>query len=293
MVSSMTGMGTSEIENNDYNISVEIRTVNNRYMDISCKTPSLLMRFEHNIRELVKSKITRGKVHVTVASEVKNAEESLPIRINTQNVYAVSNLLSSLVDEAGINEQPKLDHYLKFSEIFEPVEREEADEDLWKLVADALEEALDKLVSMRRKEGGALAKDLRSRIDTIETSLGRIEEMARDNSKEAYNRMKTRVESLIGNADVDRDRLYTEIVIIADKLDITEECVRMKSHLDIFRDTLDNSSVVGKKLNFLLQEMHREVNTISSKASNFNINHIAVDLKEQIEVMREQVQNLE
>ncbi len=293
MAFSMTGIGQADIEKNNYRISVEIRSVNNRYLDISCKLPVTLLPFEQKIRDLIKNKLNRGKIHLIISGDLNDEPENFPIKINKSNVRAVSELLKSIMEEAGIKDKPGLDHFLKFSEIFEPVEKREIDEDLWDVVNDAVESALDRLVEMRKMEGDALVGDLTERIADIETGIEEIEKLARRNVKEAYGRMSERVEALVKNAEIDKDRLYTEIVIIADKLDITEECVRMRSHLKIFIETLRNSEVVGKRLNFILQEMHREVNTISSKASNFKINHIVIDLKEQIEKMREQVQNLE
>ncbi|MCD6117618.1 YicC family protein [bacterium] len=293
MAFSMTGIGHADIEKNNYHVNVEIRSVNNRYLDISCKLPSILLPFEQKIRDLIKSKIKRGKIHLIIAGDMNVEPENFPTKINRLNVKAVAGLLEVIREEAGVEEKPKLEHFLNFSEIFEPIEKREIDEGLWEAANDAVEKALDHLIEMRKAEGLALSEDLSERINEIENSITEIEKFAKLNAKEAFARMRQRVEALVNNVEIDKDRLYTEIVIIADKLDITEECVRMRSHLKIFIETLRNTNIVGKKLNFILQEMHREVNTISSKASNFKINHIVIELKEQIEKMREQVQNLE
>jgi len=293
MAFSMTGIGLSTIRKSKISLSVEIRTVNNRFLDISCKLPSLLVPFEQKIKDLVKTKLSRGKIHLSVSGEFNQEDSNLPIKVNSANVKAISDLLNHVIKDAKLDEKPGLDHFLNFSEIFEPVEKESFDEQLWEAVEAGVNDALEKLIEMRKQEGDALASELVKRIGLIEDNINQIENLAKNNSKDAFEKMKERIESLIANVDLDENRLYTEIAIIADKLDVTEECVRMKSHLDLFVDTLENSPYVGKKLNFLLQEMHREVNTIGSKASNFKINHLVVDLKEQIEVMREQVQNLE
>ena len=292
MAASMTGLGMAEIRNGKYSVSVEIRSVNNRFLEVSCRLPSFLSGREREVREIVKSNLQRGKCYITVLLQ-DESENGLDFKIDTSAVQSIHRLLFSLREEANVEEPLRLEHFLKFSEIFEAKREIENTEATWECVKKALTAALEDLQQMRLLEGATLEKDVLLRIGSLESSLQSVEEISRQNVTETMDRMKERVRGLLKETGLSEDRLNTEIILLSDKMDITEECVRLKSHHSLFRRILEEESAVGKKLNFLLQEMNREVNTISSKASNADISHLVVDMKEEIEKLREQVQNLE
>lgn len=292
MAISMTGLGVGEIKCGNKTIVVELRSVNNRFLDVSCRMPSSLSQYENVVRDVIRKKIQRGKLYVTISIQGDN-NGILELRVNSQTAKAVRSLLENLKEEAGIIDEIKLDHFIKFSEVFEPFGEPKIVEEIWEEVHAALGKAITELQKMRKKEGGTLTKDILQRIDHLDINIRDIEEIAKKNLPEAYKKMVYCAQNLITDCEVQKDRLYAELAILASKIDVTEECVRMKSHDQLFRETVTQDKPVGKKLNFILQEMNREVNTISAKASNAEISHIVVEMKEEIEKLREQVQNLE
>lgn len=292
MPASMTGLGVAEIRNEGYTVSVEIRSVNNRFLEVSCRLPSFLSGKDREVKEIVKENVQRGKLYITVIIQ-EDSEDGLDFRLDPAAVQSIYTLLTRLREEAGVEEPLRLEHFLKFSEIFEANREIENVEKTWECVRKTLLEALQDLKNMRLLEGNALEKDIIQRIGSLESSLERVEAISENNISETTKKLRERVRILLNGTDVSEERLNTEIVLLTDKMDITEECVRLRSHHALFRRILGNESAVGKKLNFLLQEMNREVNTISSKASKADISHLVVDMKEEIEKLREQVQNLE
>ncbi len=292
MASSMTGWGYGEFQKDGRIITVELRSVNNRYLEISCRTPLHVSQYENQIKRMIKDVLHRGKVYVTISIQ-GDTQEVLDFKLNPVRAITIKNLLQQLCKSTGIDESLSLDHLLKFSEIFESnVEPGDSDQ-IWKEIKKPLSDALINLKKMRDAEGEALTKDIVKRIQIIDRLIGEIEKIASQNVETHFKRLSENVSKLVKDQDVDENRLYTEIALMADRMDVTEECVRLKSHTNLFINTLKCEDVVGKKLNFLLQEMHREANTISSKASNSDINHIVVTIKEEIEKLREQVLNLE
>jgi uncharacterized protein (TIGR00255 family) len=271
---------------------VELKSVNNRYLEVSCRLPSFLSYYEQQVRDIIRNGVERGKIYTTIT--VKGDPGGVSgVRINEKMVGSIHDLLNRLRNVAGIREKLRLDHYMRFSEIFESYSEPENADLTWSHVKKALQDALDALKEMRWKEGEILLKDIAERIQSLEKHLDTIESIARDNVSEEYKKLTERIERLTQDHNIDQDRLHAEIALIADKMDITEECVRLRSHNQIFLNTLEKNEVVGKKLNFLLQEMNREANTISSKAIHVEISHTVVEMKEEIEKIREQVQNLE
>lgn len=288
----MTGFGIGQVQNDGWNIKVELRSVNNRFFEVSCKLPAMLSYYERCVKNIIRNEITRGKIYV--ATIIKNdSDGSLGIRVNRQMTKAIFNLLKDLRDSAGLKEELKLEHFLKFSEIFEPPDPTEEEEKLWELLKEALLIALKKLKNMRNTEGETLAEDLQKRILLLKSYVKTTEEIADKNLDNKIVKMKENIKKLIADIEIDEDRLQIEIALMSNKIDITEECVRLGSHYNQFTEIVNNDKVIGKKLNFLLQEMNREVNTISSKSSSSEISHIVVNMKEEIEKIREQVQNLE
>ncbi|MFC1568594.1 YicC/YloC family endoribonuclease [bacterium] len=292
MVSSMTGLGVGEVKFGNQIITIEIRSVNNRFLEVSSRLPSGLSSYEPAVKEIIRKSIHRGKLYVNINLQGDQNGYS-QLKVATDAVSSVRQLLESLRKEAGIDAPLKLEHFLQYSEIFEPYEKIDGMDQLWKHIEEALNQAVENLCAMRNQEGASLIQDLYQRLASLESAVEKVNQIAKMNITDTHQKMVERVKNLLRDEQVDNDRLYTEIAIIADKLDITEECVRLKSHHLLFRDILENESTVGKKFNFLLQEMNREVNTISSKANNADISHLVVEMKEDIEKMREQVQNLE
>ena len=292
MVYSMTGVGFGEAERNGTTLSVELKSVNNRYLEISCRMPSLFSQYERDVRNIIRKQIQRGKLYATFSIQGNN-ENVLGLRVDGQIARAVHGLLLELRETSGVRDEIRLEHLLHFSEVFESLKESEAAEVLWEGMVDALNAALVDLKRMRQQEGEELLKDIVTRIHALRERVDAVAGIAEGNAHEAYERMVERVKGLKKNGDIDTDRLYAELALMADKLDVTEECVRLRSHYELFMTILEGKEVVGKKLNFLLQEMNRETNTISNKASNAEISHLVVEMKDEIEKLREQVQNLE
>lgn len=292
MASSMTGLGIGEVQWDGLTIVAEVKSVNNRFLEVSCRLPSFLGIFEKDARELIRSQIHRGKLYVTVTIQ-GDTDEVLDIRVDAQKTAAIRHLLDEICHVAKLEETPKLEHFLKFSEIFEPFREPEGGERTWEGAKKALTAALEDLRTMRSHEGKALEKDIVQRVSNLEELTHSVETLSKSYLPEVHEKMIQRLERLIQDKELDQDRLHAEVAIMADKMDVTEECVRLHSHHELFFHTLNEEDVVGKKLNFLLQEMNREANTISSKSSHAKISHLIVEMKEEIEKLREQVQNLE
>lgn len=293
MLVSMTGFGRGESSNNGITATVEIKSVNSRFSDITIRLPQNLRDKETEFRDLIQQNIERGKFNVTVKVEKQDVAE-LDITIDPKVVKSYKQLLNSLRKAADINEPVSLSHYLAFNDVF--VSRESDEEELkimTDLVRKAIKKALTNLKAMRSQEGEHLANDLKMRLERIESILKLIEERAKERVPEARTRFQDRIKSLIEDDKFDNERLELEIAILADKLDITEEIVRLQSHIKFFREAMDLNGTVGRKLNFLIQEMNREINTIGSKANDSDISHHVVDLKEILEKIREQIQNIE
>ncbi len=291
-IRSMTGLGVGEVHENGVMCTVEIRAVNNRFLEISTRLPQSLNQHEQEMRDYVRSRIDRGKLYINIIIQQVNGNP-LGLRVIPDKARSIRNLLTELKKETGVEEPLTLDHFLKFSEIFEPSENGKPDDHLWQQVKHALDQALENLNAMRLKEGSSLTDDLVQRIKQLGECVDAVERIAADNLRDKHQKMVERVGTLVDQYPLHEDRLYTEIAILSDRLDVTEECVRLKSHNQLFLETLGSDKPVGKKLTFLLQEMNREVNTISSKASSVEISHLVVEMKEEIEKLREQVQNLE
>lgn len=292
MVESMTGFGRAQMQVAEFSVDVEMRSVNNRYCDISMKLPNELQQHEQQFRGELQKKFERGKISVSVKLE-QNAGKDVRVQINHELASTYYKMLLDMTQALGMDERPGLRELLNFSEIYE---RGSMSDKQKQYVLDAIkhsiEEAAEQLVSMRQEEGRALADDLLQRVAEVERITGEIEKLSQGRVEEARQRLHERVHQLLTDENYDKDRLELEIAVLADKMDITEELVRMASHVNFFREALAGNAASGRKLNFLMQEMLRETNTIGSKASNAEIAHKVVEMKEIIEIIREQIQNL-
>jgi uncharacterized protein (TIGR00255 family) len=293
MIVSMTGYGRAEVSKKDTTASVEVRGVNSRYLEVTTRLPRTLSHRENDVKELVKGYITRGKVSVLVslAAETNGA---LPVKINVDAAKAYYKLLDRLRKEVKLKEPVNLSHLLQFSEVLEGAEENEVGEREWQVVEQTLHKAMKEFNLMRAKEGKVLAKDLKKRIEWIDSTVDRIEKLSRERIPEERKRLQERIVQLVDDKTVvDQNRLELEIALLSDKLDVTEECVRYRSHNKFFLETMVKEEAAGRKLNFLVQEMNREANTIGSKSSDSTIAHLVVQLKEELEKIREQLQNIE
>jgi uncharacterized protein (TIGR00255 family) len=293
MISSMTGYGRGEVSEDRITATAEVRSVNNRFLEVAARLPRTMALRETEIKELVRTKLGRGKINLTL-SVVHENESEVPLKINPAAARAYLKLLNGLRKAVKIKERVTLDHLLKFPEVLEMDELEKGDEREWALSQRALIAALDEAAQMRLREGGELMKDLASRIHNINRMVDEIERVARERIPLERERMRERLNDLITNRTViDEKRLEFELAMFADKLDVTEECVRFRSHNKFFLNAMSSEENAGRKLNFLVQEMNREANTIGSKANDAPIAHTVVGIKEELEKIREQLQNIE
>lgn len=293
MIASMTGFGRAEVARQGITATVEVRAVNSRYLDVTTRLPRLLSQREKDVKEIVRSCVNRGSLVISVSVE-QDSGGTAPISVNKVAAKAYIKLLNDLRKAAKIKEKVRLEHLLKFSEVFEAPKDEQTDEQEWKLVEEALRSALDGFNTMRRNEGGELAKDLQRRTHWLSDTVEKVEQLSRLRIPEERKRLHERIAQLVDDKSiVDQNRLELEITLLADKLDVTEECVRFRSHTKFFLDTIANSDSAGRKLNFLVQEINRETNTIGSKTNDSEIAHLVVQMKEELEKIREQLQNIE
>lgn len=292
MIASMTGYGRGEANAKGLNVTVELRSVNSRFLEVSTRLPRSLSIRENEIKEIIRKKVSRGKINLLVVVEHEN-DGDIPVRVNASAARGYYKLLNDLRKTVKLKQSVKLEHLLQFSEVLEPLEMENTDEKEWAFVQKALDAAVDNLLTMKHNEGEELGKDFRHRIGILEEKLMHIEKISVEQVPTERVRLRERIQQLLENENVDEGRLEMELAMIADRLDVTEECVRFRSHNKFFLDGLANDEAAGRKLNFLIQEMNREANTIGSKSSAAEIAHLVVNIKEEIERIREQLQNIE
>ncbi|MHB8905234.1 MAG: YicC/YloC family endoribonuclease [Melioribacteraceae bacterium] len=291
MISSMTGYGKGVVQKNDISIEAEIKSLNSRYLDLSLRVPKFLMNKEFEIREKVKSRIKRGKVYLNVTVRKGDLEEKFN-EIDPEAVKFAVKLLKEIKKSAKITEKLKLSDLMLFQNMLFKDDNEQASEEFG-LVAEAIDGAIDNLNSMREAEGRELEKDLRKRVQIIEDALNKIENISDDSVKAYFEKIKEKAKQLVADLSNNQDRLNMELALIAERSDVTEECVRLRSHIKMFLDTIAKSDDAGRKLNFIVQEMNRESNTINSKSVSSEISHSGISIKEEIEKIREQIQNIE
>ncbi len=291
MLVSMTGFGQAMATNGASTVTVEVRSVNHRFLDLSFKLPRVLQNRESEIKEIVRGKLARGRVTLTIAVESTMAGHAV-----TLNEVALEQYLTQLQQFAkkrGLDPHVSLDALVQLPEAVIAKETEPGEDELWKLVSKSLSSALDQCARMRVDEGATLGKDLVERMRTIDRTVGAIEKLAPEMAKKQAEALRKRVTQLAGDVALSEERLVTEIVLLADRSDFTEELTRLRSHQDQFNRALKDGGEVSKKLTYLLQEMHREASTIGAKASDSEVIQHVIVLKEETEKLREQVQNLE
>ena len=293
MIISMTGFGRGEATENGLNATVELKTLNSKFLDVSMRLPQQLQHKELELKEVFQKSIKRGKLNVNVNFSEKDNVDSR-FEIDFDKVKSYTKILNKIREAAGISKLLTIKDITNFSDIFiSKEESEQAVEVKWKLVLEATEIAILKLMQMRLQEGEQLKNDLITRVSNIQASVAQILILTEGRSDEVRKKLKERIRQLIEEENIDKERLELEVVLLADKMDITEETVRLEAHLKFFLEAIEQPEPAGRRLNFLTQEINRELNTIGSKANDSKIAHHVVRAKEMLEQIREQIQNIE
>lgn len=292
MLKSMTGFGRSEISGEDRKITVEMKAVNHRYCDISVKMPKKLSFFEAGIRNVLKQYIGRGKIDVFITYE-DFTENNICVKYNSDLAKEYYTNLDKMSKEFGIENDIRVSALSRYPEVLTLEEQTINEKELWQLVEDAVRGAAERFVETRIAEGENLKLDIISKLNGMLSLVEYIEERSPEIVTEYRNKLMTKVTELLGDTRVDESMLVTEVTIFADKICVDEETVRLRSHIANMKDTLEDSDNVGRKLDFIAQEMNREANTILSKANDLEVTNKAIDLKTEIEKIREQIQNIE
>ena len=292
MIKSMTGFGRCEKVTEDYKISVEMKAVNHRYLDLSIKMPKKFNYFESAIRTLLKNDIQRGKVDVFINYE-DYTETKLCLKYNGALAAEYMDYFKKMEEQFGIQNDIKVSNLSRMPEVLTMEEVPEDEESIWKLLSGTIEEAAGHFVDSRIKEGENLKNDLLGKLDYMLELVSYIEERSPKIVAEYRAKLEDKVKELLGNSTIDEGRIATEVTIFADKICVDEETVRLRSHIDHTKSELLAGGSVGRKLDFIAQEMNREANTILSKANDLEVSERAIALKTEIEKVREQIQNIE
>ena len=292
VIKSMTGYGRAQKILNGRDILVEIRSVNHRYYEYSSRVPRAFNYVDEKLKALLKQGISRGKVEVNVT--INNIEgRDTEIALNKGAAEGYVNALRSVSAELGLEDDLTLSKLIKLPDIFNIQKTPDNEEQVWDDVSAVAGEALDKFVSMRETEGEKLRNDVLEKSDLILKMVGQVEALSPKTVENYRGKLYQKLSELLESKDIDQQRILTEAAIFAEKIAVDEETVRLRSHVSQLRDMLDSADPIGRKLDFIVQEMNREVNTIGSKAQDLNITKIVVDMKAEIEKIREQIQNIE
>jgi uncharacterized protein (TIGR00255 family) len=292
MIRSMTGYGSADYERDGQRLTAEIRSVNHRYCEVALRASKVVSLFEDQIRQLVQERFSRGKFNISInwAGVGETGEE---LRLNEAVADRYVALLSQLRDRYKIDSGLDLKTLATLPDVFTWEHSALSDEDTWAMIKELISRACESMNVMKAREGQALAADLLKRLELVKEQLEYVAERAPLRPQEAKEKLQTRIKSLLGDVEMDPVRIAQEVSFMVDRLDCTEECVRLSAHLDQFKSLVEGTEMAGRKLNFLLQEMNREVNTIGSKANDVGTARAVIVMKEEIERVREQVQNVE
>ncbi len=292
MIKSMTGFGKGENEAEGRKFTVEIKSVNHRYNDINIRLPRFMISLEDKIRKHIMQKISRGKTDVYINFETFS-QQDISVKLNEQLAAAVVEKLNYLKAAYGLKSENTLDLVSKFPEVLTTENVEENDEIMYDILLPALDGALEQFTAMREREGAALKADILKKCAVLKDLTKRIEEKASVVPEEYRQKLKNRIDEILGTVPVDEQRLSQEVLLFADRCCIDEEITRLYSHISQLEDILESDEPVGRKLDFLVQELNREANTSASKSGDLYITQAAIDLKSEIEKIREQIQNIE
>ncbi len=292
MIKSMTGFGRAEVTDENRKFTVEIKSVNHRYLDVGIKMPKKLNFFESAIRNLLKEYIERGKVDVFISYE-DYTEDNYALKYNEDIAAQYLAHLKAMSEKFGIENDIRVSTLSRYPEVFTMEEQSIDEKELWAVLERALRGAAEQFVQSRIVEGERLRSDLIEKLDGMLTYVDFIEERSPIILQEYRARLEEKVKELLGDKQLDDARIATEVTIFADKICVDEETVRLRSHIQSTKDTLNAGGSIGRKLDFIAQEMNREANTILSKANDLKISDIGINLKTDIEKVREQIQNIE
>jgi uncharacterized protein (TIGR00255 family) len=292
MANSMTGFGRGEASGNGYQFSIELKSVNHRFMEIMVRKPRNFSTFEERIRSMLQDEFQRGRIEVHV-NVVETEERKSSVKVDNDLALSYDKILKDLALTLHTTYETDVYRLVAFPEILSVVEHETDLDAIWGTCAEALKIASDRFSQMRHIEGEKLTSDLLQRLDLIDETLQLIAERAPSVVTEYQQRLQDRIQTLLGEVELDATRLANEVAYFADRASITEELVRFDSHLAQGRDALRSNDSVGRQLDFLVQEMNREINTIGSKANDLKIGQQVVQVKSELEKVREQIQNLE
>ena len=292
MLKSMTGYGRCENIVAGKKILVEIKSVNHRFSDYNIKVPRHLGFLEDKVRKYVSEHVTRGKVDVYVSVESYETADA-DIRLNEELAANYISVLNELCEKFNLRNDISVTSVARYNDIFKTERREDDEEELWSAVRCVCEEALNAFSAMRGREGERIEKDLRARIEYMHSLAQKVDERSPRTVSEYREKLYTKIKELVADRDIDEARILTEVAIFADKVAVNEETVRLGSHFEEFYQIIECGEPAGRKLDFLIQEINREVNTIGSKAQDIEIAKIVVTLKGEIEKLREQIQNIE
>lgn len=292
MVRSMTGYGRAQQERGGRDITIEIKSVNARYFEYSSRMPRSFAFLDDRLKKLVGGAISRGKTELAL-TVVNTGAQQVSISVDLELAQSYLNAMRAMSDTLGVRDDITAATLARFSDIFTMRRVETDEEQLWQDVRAVAEAAVENFIAMRAAEGEKLKADILSRLDYLERAVGEVEEMSARRVPQYREKLYARLQALLADSAIDEARIVTEAAIFADKTAVDEETVRLRSHLRQYRDILESSEPVGRKLDFLTQEMNRETNTIGSKAQELEITRKVVDMKAEIEKIREQIQNLE
>ncbi len=292
---SMTGCGYARIRGEKHIVTAEIKSVNSRYLDFSCKMPRAYSRLEEKIKAYAGEYTTRGKIDVYITVEPIPGEADASFSIDEAYLLNYLSCLNELREKYGLKDDISVMTVAQNRDVFTSVKAEDSADELWERIEPSLKAAFEDFRAMKKVEGDRLAKDILLKIQVVEKYVKEIEKLAPQVIKDYEERLKARIEELLNGAEADRARIVEEVAIFADRVAIDEELVRLKSHLKQFKDMIEEKSDApcGRKLDFLLQEINREINTTGSKCNSAEIAKIVVDAKSEAEKIREQVQNIE
>lgn len=292
MIKSMTGFGRCEVQKDSRKFTVELKSVNHRYLDVNIRMPKKLNFFENAIRTLLKSYANRGKVDIFITYE-DLSQTQVSVKYNAALAAEYMKYLKQMEEEFGLENDVRVSTLSRYPEVFTMEEQSEDEEELWNGLKEALEGAFTQFVETRKTEGENLKKDITSKLDLLSEQIGFIEERSPQIVAEYRAKLEDKMKELLADTQIEESRIASEVILFADKICTDEEVVRLKSHISHMRNTLEEKDEIGRKLDFIAQEMNREANTILSKANDIEVSDRAISLKTEIEKIREQIQNIE
>ena len=292
MIKSMTGFGRCEFADEQRKITVEMKSVNHRYLDVGVKLPRKLGFFETSIRTLLKDYLQRGKVDVFITYE-DYSEGTVSVKYNEELAKEYLTYLNKIESSMEVRNDISVMSLSRLPEVFTLEEQSVDEDELWAVIEKVIKGAAERIVETRIAEGDKLCKDIIAKLDYMLENVAYIEKRSPETVVEYRAKLKEKLDEVIADVSIDENRLATEVVLYADKICVDEETVRLKSHIEHMRETLLAGGAIGRKLDFIAQEMNREANTILSKAGDLDISHRAIELKTDIEKVREQIQNIE